>query len=247
MTATAQIISKAVNLIALKGVTVSAVSTTVTVSVANLPAVTLTSRWVDWLLPVLVGGGLSLVGSGWATWKTHINAINREETHRKETYRRFIESIRDEIETVFALYMARLGKTLDELKDGDPFIYNGKQDEEYFSVFSSNASHLMLVDDDSLRKQIIRTYAKAKSLKDSISLNNMTLEKFDESEKLKITDNAVARAGFEKRSGDLMVALKAYGNILKSTHDEAKSEAVWWTRNSVPFLRGLSVRLVTSG
>ena len=178
------------------------------------------------ILQVIIGGLLSLLGSWLATRQTHKNAVERESGNKCETYRRFMKSILDEIESVFEIYMSGIGKSIEQLPEQHPFLLTGMQGEDYFVVYTSNANLLPLIDDDKLRRSIVNTYAKAKFLKDTIALNNSILEQLYDVYLLKIEKSSDPSSAerIDKLIEGFQTNLLDFSKSLKKIHDEVKVE-----------------------
>lgn len=90
-----------------------------------------------------------------------------------------IQSIYDEIETVYGGYIQSIGRFVEELKPGGSLMVHYHVSEDYFTIFNSNAVLIGKIDNSELRSLIVNTYTKGKMLLDSFRLNNDILSRYE--------------------------------------------------------------------
>jgi hypothetical protein len=73
----------------------------------------------------------------------------------------------------------RWGARLESLRENEPFNFYYLFASDFFSVYNSNASLIGRINDNGLRKQIIKTYILSKGMVDSFRLNNALVHKFE--------------------------------------------------------------------
>jgi hypothetical protein len=120
----------------------------------------------------LVGGGLAAWASFRATKTAHRFAERKHEHDEKMRLKRILQALHDEAETVWGMYSQQMGPYLDGLEDGKPVTMLWRIEQDYFTVFHTNADNIGLIENEQLRKMIIQTYSKAKGTIDSFRMNN---------------------------------------------------------------------------
>jgi hypothetical protein len=176
--------------------------------------------------PQFITGGFTLAG---VLLGACLGFALQEWTKKREERgkcKRFLQSIHDEVDATLSLYLAKYGKHLEETDESKGIEGYGMQDQDYFTVYSSNATLLGIVKNKELRKAIVTTYAKAKSLMDSISLNNAILQKREEALKLHFVANANARGDVPALLQDYGKSLVAFAPQLRAAHYDLKKDAL---------------------
>lgn len=129
---------------------------------------------MDWisggsaLLGALLGGAATLLG---VKWQLH-SATKAEEARQYRHELSVLKAIRTEIQELWDIYSAGVGSAISKHQAGVAFRYYWPAYSDYFTVFNGNAVFIGQLDDDELRKSIVRAYVRAKSTVDSFTLNN---------------------------------------------------------------------------
>ena len=129
----------------------------------------------------LVGGRMAKKGALEATKQEHENAKILQDNIRKQTVNSILQAIYDEIHTLWERYMWGIGNELERLPEGELLGIFYPITQEYFTIYNSNALYIGSIDDHELRKAIVITYMKAKSLIDSYKMNNDYLQNYNNS------------------------------------------------------------------
>jgi hypothetical protein len=143
----------------------------------------------------------------------------REEEDRKQV-KALLSALHAEVVSVWENYMATSGEHLDTLPDGQPFNYYVPIIADYFPVYHGSVSLLGLINDENLRLRIISGYTVAKSLVDSLRLNNELVKAHD------AANDDASHAGNTNASQQIKKlrsqALLTYAGKLKRAHERAK-------------------------
>ncbi len=83
-----------------------------------------------------------------------------------------LQSIHDELETLWDIYQKEIGTYLESLQENKPLLHIYVITHDYFTVYHSNSFLIGKIKNNDLRKRIITTYTIAKGLIDSYKLNN---------------------------------------------------------------------------
>ncbi|AVR01569.1 hypothetical protein [Pluralibacter gergoviae] len=167
----------------------------------------------------VVGGAIAGYYSFKATKEAHENQKRIADENEKNIITSLLQSIHDEIETIFDNYHENMGVRLESLEDNTPLLFYYPLVSDFFTIYNGNAFLLGRIKDNDLRKSIIKTYTLAKGLIDSYRMNNDLLQKYEHWEgiyaetQLQIhKDKAIAQYG----------SLIAYAKVLKSQHINLK-------------------------
>lgn len=131
----------------------------------------------------------------------------------KQKVKNIIKGISIEINTIWDMYINRVGTLLEELSDEEMFGYIYPVNQDYFTVYSNNADLIGSIENKNISNSIIKIYTMAKGLIDSFQLNNQMLEKVEEYEN---TNNE-----FKYTYEDI---LRKYSTNLKKLHYDLKKE-----------------------
>ncbi len=125
---------------------------------------------MDWssLVSALIGGLLALFAVFFADWL----AKRKDKENRREEIQALIQSIKDEVGTLWGIYMNSAGQSLEEFGESKPFNRYFPVTQEYFTVYTSNAHKIGMIHDETLRKSIVETYSLGRSLIDTYRFNN---------------------------------------------------------------------------
>jgi hypothetical protein len=139
---------------------------------------------MDWnsLFSVLIGGGLSLLGAIVAVLIQGRMNKRQEELKEKLLLRGFIQSIKAEITILWDNYYGGVGKQLESLKEGEPFLTTYPITQEYFTIYTNSSFLIGRIENEALRKTIVETYNTARVLIDSFRLNNELIKEMNQLE-----------------------------------------------------------------
>ncbi|EQB1793098.1 hypothetical protein ACYCW3_005077 [Klebsiella quasipneumoniae] len=167
----------------------------------------------------VVGGAIAGYYSFKATKEAHENQKRIADENERNIITSLLQSIHDEIETVFDNYHENMGVKLESLEENAPLLFYYPLVSDFFSVYNGNTFLLGRIKDNDLRKSIIKTYTLAKGLIDSYRMNNDLLQKYEhwdgvysETQLQVHKDKAIAQYG----------ALVAYAKTLKLQHIKLK-------------------------
>jgi len=169
----------------------------------------------------LVGGLTAGYFALEATNRAHKNQKKHADENEEKLIQGLLQAIHDEIETVYERYQETMGANLESLDDGKGLTFYYPLVSDFFSVYNGNTFLLGRIQDNDLRKQVIKTYTLAKGMIDSFRMNNELVLKFEHSSKV-----------FEETKQDIHKqhalahynTLVEYAKILKKSHQSLKQE-----------------------
>lgn len=170
------------------------------------------------LTSTLTGSALTLAGVYW----TH--RLQKKDADRRDT--EYVHGLRqafhDEIETLWEVYQAGAGADIVALANNEPMLSHWPLTQDYFTIYNANASSIGKIKDQELRKQIIATYTKARTMIDTVRLNNDLLQQWERDCFLfQETRNPV----HESHANARHKALVEYATALKESHSGLESAA----------------------
>ena len=175
--------------------------------------------WVAFWSAVL-GGVITGAFSIWGIFISHKKAEERQKNVEKSLIKSLLQSLHDEIKTIWGVYQEGIGIQLEALSDDDPFLYLYPITQDYFNIYHGNSILIGKINDSNLRENIIVTYTLAKGLVDSYRFNNDMVQKYDQLQFLfRQTENSV----FEQQLGAQHSALVYYARKIKTRHNEVKN------------------------
>lgn len=127
----------------------------------------------------VVGGAIAGYYSFKATKEAHENQKIIADENERNIVTSLLQSIHDEIETVFDNYHENIGVKLESLEEDAPLLFYYPLVSDFFPVYNGNTFLLGRIKDNDLRKSIIKTYTLAKGLIDSYRMNNDLLQKYE--------------------------------------------------------------------
>lgn len=173
------------------------------------------------LIGAIVGAFVAGYCSIKATEIAHRNQKTQSEENEKRLLVGLLQSIHDEIETVFEGYQETMGAKLESLSEGDGLIWYYPLVSDYFTIYNSNGFLIGKISSNDLRKQIIKTYTLAKGMIDSYRMNNDLVGKFEYANKLSEETGSVVH---KNQANARYSGLIEYAKTLKESHKELKSE-----------------------
>ncbi|WP_257294648.1 hypothetical protein [Endozoicomonas sp. YOMI1] len=126
-----------------------------------------------------------------------------------------LQGIYDELEIVLDGYQRELGPSLASLKEGEALMSYYPLVGDYFPVYNGNTLIIGRIQDNDLRRSIIRTYHLGRSMIDSIRLNNDLIAKYEYAHKLY---EETGQELHHKQAVAHFSSLVSYGQTLKQGH-----------------------------
>lgn len=169
----------------------------------------------------LTGGLLT----GYFSIKSTDKAFEHQQQHTDDNDKKLIlgllQSIHDEIETVWDRYQETMGMQLESLPENEALQFYFPLVSDFFSVYNGNSFLIGRIPDNDLRKQIIKTYTLAKGIVDSFRMNNDLVQKFEIANKIfEETNKNVHKNHAIAHLNSLIV----YAKTLKESHKILKHE-----------------------
>ena len=131
------------------------------------------------IIGAVVGGAIAGYYSFKATKEAHQNQRTLAEQNEAHIILSLLQSIHDELETVYDNYQENMGHRLESLNEGQALIFYYPLVSDFFSVYNGNTILLGRIKNNDLRKSIIKTYTLGKGLIDSFRMNNDLVQKFE--------------------------------------------------------------------
>jgi hypothetical protein len=183
------------------------------------------NSWITIIASILgsiVGGGIAGFFTLQGVKKAHQHDLEKQKKDREALVKSLLQSLHDEIETLWETYMKGIGVKLEALSDNQPFLLYYPVTQEYFTVYTGNSFLIGQIDNNDLRKAIIATYTKARGLIDSYRFNNDLLQKYEYwsflFQETKNSQHATNRDAYRD-------SLIKYAKDLKESHSELKEDA----------------------
>ncbi len=180
---------------------------------------------VETFLSAISGAVIGGILTGFFTLKATNKTYEHQKAHAKENEEQLIQgllqSIHDEIETVFERYQDSMGSRLELLKADEALIFYYPLVSDFFSVYNGNSFLIGRIPNNDLRKKIIKTYTLSKGMVDSFRLNNDLVGKWEFAHKL----YAESQSDVHKQQALAHYqALVEYAVTLKEMHNLLKAE-----------------------
>lgn len=178
---------------------------------------------LDWniLISTAIGALIGSVLTLLATFIAHWLSSKKEKDDRNQEIRALLQSLQDEATTIWDIYMEGVGVRLEEHEVGEPFNVYFPVTQEYFTIYTSNAQKIGMIQDDNLRKSIVEGYALGRSLIDTYRMNNELVRTYRNNQSLfQITNSQVYRDLAEASRRDLIT----YSSALKIRHNSFKEK-----------------------
>lgn len=187
---------------------------------------------MNWFVPLississicgaLIGGFLAGYFALKATNKAHQNNLLIQKKNEENVLKGVLQALHDEIETLIERYQETVGSHIESLEAGKPFLSYYPIFSDFFTVYNSNAILIGKINDNDLRRLLVKTYVLAKGLVDSYRMNNEFIQKYEYLDALfKETNNEAHKL----QSLAYYAALVSYAVTLKQLHNEVKKNA----------------------
>lgn len=182
------------------------------------------SNWIS-VIAAIIGSIIGGIITGYFTLRgaklTHQNDLDKQKIDKENIIKGLLQSLHDEIETLWETYNKGVGVKLEALGDNQPFIWYYPVTQEYFTVYNGNSFLIGQIDNNDLRRAIIISYTKARGLIDSYRFNNDLLQKYEYWPFLfQETKNPI----HEANKIAYITSLTKYANGLKISHNELKQQ-----------------------
>jgi hypothetical protein len=165
------------------------------------------------LLSAFIGGVIGSVATRRATERGLAHSLSMAEANRRATLRGVLLGIRTELELLFEIYQEEMKDELSSFEEGKAVYFTLPIYQDIFTVYESNCSSIGQIEEDALRRAIIRTYLLAKSLVNAHTYNNRLIEKYEKLTR-EDTGGLAAKEAFNQ--------MKDYGAQIIGTYEEAK-------------------------
>lgn len=154
--------------------------------------------------------------------QNHDNQLKIIRENEEKLIKGLLQAIHDEIETIFERYQETMGSRLESLADGQPLLFYYPLVSDFFTVYNGNSFLLGRIQDNDLRKQIIKTYSLGKAIVDSFRMNNDLIQKFEYWDQIfQESKNEVHK----QKALAMFASLIQYAKGLKTTHQQLKEES----------------------
>lgn len=173
------------------------------------------------IIGAIVGGILTGVFSLIATKQAYNYQKSQTKHNDSILINSLLQSINDEIETVFEQYQNTIGNSIEDLKEDEPLLFFYPIHSDYFPIYNNNCNLIGRIPNHTLRKQIIHTYTLAKSITDSFRLNNELVSKFESAKKL--YEQTLVQAHQLQAYAHQKVLIN-YAKVLKDSHNNLIKE-----------------------
>ncbi|ADI30857.1 hypothetical protein [Methylotenera versatilis] len=169
----------------------------------------------------VIGGVIAGFFSILATKMAFKHQQGQSENNEKIIISSLLQAIHDELETVYERYQVTMGARLESIRENEPLNFYYPLVSDFFSVYNGNTFLIGRINDNDLRKQIIKTYTLSKGMVDSFRLNNDLVHKFEYANKLyEETKQEVHKQHAIAHYNSLI----SYAATLKQGHGALKSE-----------------------
>ncbi len=86
-------------------------------------------------IAAFIGGCISLLGS----YFTHRRLVRQRILDEQAEIFNFLQALHDEIETLWNVYMSKIGNKVESLLEKEPLLFVWSADLDYFTIYNSNA------------------------------------------------------------------------------------------------------------
>lgn len=172
--------------------------------------------WPGWLQAV--GSVWAVLVAVWVSWNQSESQRTRDELAAKAEIAGVIRCLRAEVETTLMYANSHIASDLNISRSGTPFRVMFPIPDNPFPIFDALIPKLGIISNDEMQREIIHTYAVAKSLAATIRHHNLMLNELSAAEvrqneqPFAITDIAVRKHFLE---------LAAYSDALRSEFNPA--------------------------
>jgi len=176
------------------------------------------------IVSALIGAVIGGIFTSFTTWWS----IRRSQKNQIEGV---IQGIRAEVETLWDIYIIKFKDAIPLIEKGEPilkqyplYLYQG-----YFVVYDSNSSLIGQIPNNSLRKEIVTGYLKAKELIDAHLHNNKLVEKLAHWESL---NKETQEGKYEKHIEITKKELVENAKYLKEIYEDVKDRHNKWSNRN---------------
>jgi hypothetical protein len=171
------------------------------------------------LIATLVGGFFALGG----VVVTHFLTRRRAKLDQAATSRRYLKAVLDELLVAWNSYYDDIGDQVEDLVSGDKGLeWHYGIFEGLLPVYHGNVGIILNLEDDALRRQVVKTCTSFITLMDCFRVNNSMLVDCETVELKKRSDNT----DDPKITAEVERCLKrlvAYGKTVLTAHNDVKS------------------------
>ena len=175
----------------------------------------------------LLSGLIGAVIGGVLTGVFSILAVNKTEKHNRDArsendakvLKGLLQALHDELDSIYERYQETMGAHIEALADGTPLLMYYPVINDFFTVYNANAFLIGRIENNDLRKSLVRTYVLAKGLVDSFRMNNELVSKFEHWHALAAETNSPLH---QQNAQSHYNALVVYAKQIKKSHTEVK-------------------------
>ena len=167
------------------------------------------------LAGALVGGFFSIL----ATKAAHKDQLELQRQATQENAKAILYALSHEIRCVWTMYMAEMGKYVEEHPNENGYKIVFPVNANYFAVYDASAASLGLISEPKMRNQVIITYTLAKALIDTYTMNNQMVKGLGEAIGNQLILNNAATARVVQSNEQ---ALGVYANQIRLFHGNCK-------------------------
>ncbi|MFZ5996900.1 MAG: hypothetical protein ACOYW7_05370 [Nitrospirota bacterium] len=153
--------------------------------------------------------------------EAHANDVAMQRENEENLVRSLMQSLHDEIDTLWHTYHNNIGNAVETLQDNQPFLRYYPVTQDYFTVYNANAILIGRISDHDLRRQIVIAYTKARGLIDSFRLNNDFLNKY---EYWDFVYNETLQPAHRSAMMAYRDTLVNYARVIKEMHNDMRRE-----------------------
>jgi len=135
------------------------------------------SDWPGWVQAI--GSVCAILAAVWVSYDQHMKARQRDADKETQEIKNILKSLRDELAVTAEGFAQNMGALLDASNDDEPFEFEWQPAEKPFVIFDACASQIGKIENDDLRRDVIRTYAQARGLLLSLKMNTLLREKVE--------------------------------------------------------------------
>jgi hypothetical protein len=175
----------------------------------------------------VIGGIIAGFFSIFATKMAFNHQRSQSEENEKVIINSFLQATHDELETVYERYQETMGAKLESLRANEPLNFYYPLVSDFFSVYNGNTFLIGRINNNDLRKQVIKTYTLLKGMVDSFRLNNDLVHKYEYASKL---HDETKQEVHKQHAIAHYNSLISYAATLKQGHDVLKHEISYLLR-----------------
>lgn len=140
--------------------------------------------WIP-LLAALVGGLMATFAQFCATRWNYAHNAKLAQQQKQNRINGLLVAIRNEFEVAGKIFQRKAGQFLEKVPAGQPYMMYASLTAQYFIVYPNNTDMVGQLNDETLCKAIIETYAAADYMTEGLRINNWYLDQYKEYNQLR--------------------------------------------------------------